>query len=103
MKNKLVLRADLKLSRVGGVTNIRRVPESGGFHTESSVSEGPLPGPGDGEQTCARGTQGLGWSAMVEEVGQIPGGMKGYGSAGDVLYIWLNIFSLLLVTKFLWM
>lgn len=50
-----------------------RVPESGGCHTESSVSEGPSPAPGNGEQTCVRGTQGLGWIAMVEEVRQIAG------------------------------
>lgn len=82
MKNKLVLRVDLKLSRVGGVTNVRRVPESGGFHTESSVSEGPLPGSGDGQQTFARGTRGLGWSAMVEEFGQIPGWHDGIWECG---------------------
>lgn len=60
MKNKLVLRADLKLSMVGGVTNVRRVPESGGFHSESSVSEGPLPCTWDGEQTCAMRNAGSG-------------------------------------------
>lgn len=73
----MVLRADLKVSRVGArqMSGGRAFQRAGLPH---SVSEAPSPGTGMESRPASE--EGLGWGVMVEEVRQIPGdeGTKGF-------------------------
>ena len=53
-----------------------RVPEGGGSYRKGSVTPCPVLGPmGDGQEVGIRGAELTGWSLVVEQVGEVRGGL----------------------------